>query len=122
MIEVLQTLPANVVGFKAKGTVTKVDYDTVVFPKVEAQVRKDVPLNYLFWVDTPIKEFSVGAWVQDAWLGIKNIAKWNRVAIVSDEKSVRDFTDVIGHTVPGEYKGFSTAEIDSAIQWASNKE
>lgn len=122
MIETIPGLPANVIGFKASGEVTKKDYDDVVFPLVSKQTDKTKKLNYIFVVDTPLGEFTAGAWVQDVWLGMKELARWHRVAIVSDSEKIRSFTDRMGHFVPGEYKGFTRTELTLAIAWAGGGE
>ncbi len=120
MIRELKDLPDNVVGFRATGKVTKEDYDDVVFPVVKKHISEKHPLNYLFFVDTSLGSFSAGAWLMDVWLGLKEIAKWKRVAIVSDDEGIRQFTDRYGHLVPGEYKGFASDGIQRAITWVSS--
>jgi hypothetical protein len=122
MIEKLPGLPAHVIGFRASGEVTKKDYDQVIFPVVSQQVDKTKKLNYVFVVDTALGNFTSGAWVQDAWLGLKELARWRRVAIVSDSEKIRSFTEKAGHFVPGEYKGFTTTELPVAIAWAGGGE
>ncbi|HTJ14240.1 MAG TPA: STAS/SEC14 domain-containing protein [Dinghuibacter sp.] len=119
MIEQLHDTPDNVIAFRATGEVTKEDYDRIVFPKVDTQTDEHKPLNYVFVVDTPLKNFTAAAWMRDAWLGLKEIARWHRVAIVSDQEGVRNFTNTVGHFVPGEYKGFHTKDLTEAIAWAS---
>ncbi|HEY4289928.1 MAG TPA: STAS/SEC14 domain-containing protein [Puia sp.] len=119
MITVLKDLPVNVVGFKAEGDVTKDDYDKVVFPEIKIQMSLYDKLNYVFWVDTPLKNFSAAAWISDAWLGLKEIAKWNRVSIISDDEGIRSFTDKASHLIPGEFRGFTTNEYETAVEWVS---
>ncbi len=119
MIELITLTPSNVIGFRATGEVTKKDYDEVVFPQVKKQAQAVNKLNYVFVVDTPLKNFSTGAWMQDAWLGVKELLNWRRVAIVSDDEKIRKFTDTAGHFVPGDYKGFTIAQLNEAIQWAA---
>ena len=119
MIELLSNLPTNVVGFKATGEVTKDDYEQIVFPQIEKHLNEGFKLNYVFVIETSLKNFTPGAWMEDAWLGLKKIAKWRRVAIVSDVESVRKFTDTIGHFLPGEYKGFTIFELNNALIWAA---
>jgi hypothetical protein len=118
MIELITPTPSNVIGFKASGEVTSDDYEKVIFPQVNKQVNAVSELNYVFVIDTNLKNFTGGAWVQDAWLGLKEMAHWHRVAIVSDEENIRKFTDTAGHFVPGEYKGFPMSELNQAITWA----
>src|SRR5581483_7384821 len=122
MIEVMKGLPSNVIGFRATGDVTMKDYREVIFPEVEKQTNKDKKLNYVFVIETSLKEFTTGAWISDAWLGLKEIANWRRVAIVSDVEKIRHFTDNAGHFAPGEYKGFRTSELNDAIVWAGEPE
>lgn len=119
MIESIPGLPDNVVGFRASADITKRDYDEVVFPTVSKHLQKGKELNYIFMVDTSLKDFSTGAWVQDIWLGLKDLFKWNRVAIVSDSERIRSFTDKAGHLIPGTYRGFTKGQLDEAINWAA---
>lgn len=119
MIESIPGLPENVIGFRTSGEVTKRDYDQVVFPTVKKYLAKGKELNYVFMVDTSLKNFSIGAWMEDVWLGLKELTKWNRVAIVSDSEKVRSFTDKAGHLIPGTYKGFTRGQLDEAIEWAA---
>jgi SpoIIAA-like len=118
MIELLKNIPVNVVGFRASGDVTKNDYEKVVFPQIAKHLHQGFSLNYVFVIETSLSNFTAGAWVEDLWLGLKKIAKWRRVAIVADDKSILKFTKTIGHIVPGEYKGFLMAEKEKALQWA----
>jgi hypothetical protein len=122
MIEKMTGLPSNVIGFRASGEVSLKDYRDIVFPEVNRQVDKEHKLNYVFLVDAPLNDFTTGAWISDAWLGLKEAARWRRVAIVSDVEKIRHFTDKAGKWVPGEYRGFPLAELKEAITWAGQPE
>ena len=120
MIEQIKNLPDNMVGFRASGEVTKDDFD-IVHKKVEQLVDKTGKLNYMLFLDTPPSEFTVGAWWEDALLGIKNITKWNRAAIISDSETVDKFTTVFSKVMPGEFKVFQKNDLERAIDWTSEK-
>ena len=122
MIEKMTGLPSNVVGFTASGEVDMKDYQDIVFPEVKKQVDKEHKLNYVFLVDTPLNDFTMGAWISDAWLGLKEAAQWRRVAIVSDVEKIRHFTDKASKWIPGEYRGFPVAELKEAVAWAAQPE
>jgi hypothetical protein len=122
MIELMKSLPSNVIGFRATGEVTAKDYREIVFPEIEKQAGNEDKLNYIFVIDTSLSEFTTGAWINDVWLGLKEAAKWRRVAIVSDVEKIRQFTDKAGHFAPGEYKGFRSSELNDAILWAAEPE
>lgn len=121
MIQQLENTPENMIGFRAVGEVTKEDFADNVIPSVEKQVEKTGKLNYLLLLDTSVKDFSAGAWWQDAILGIKNLTKWNRAAIVSDSEGIRRFTDFFSILMPGEFKGFHKEDLDKAILWTSEQ-
>jgi hypothetical protein len=122
MITLLNDLPSNMVGFKASGKVTREDFQNTVMPAVDALVRKTGELNYLLLLDTSLSDFSIGAWMQDLVLGAKHLLQWNRVAIVSDVKSIRSFTNLYSHVIPGEFKGFSHEQLDEAVAWTAGTE
>ena len=122
MIDLLPGLPANVVGFKATGEVTREDFEKVVFPGIKKYTDTSRKLNFIFFVDTPLRNFSTGAWIRDIWLGVKKFAAWRKVAIVSDVEKIRNFTDSVSHILPGEYRGFLPTEYEAAVQWAAAEE
>ena len=120
MISQITDLPQNMVGFRASGEVTKEDFEPVL-KIVEESVERNGKLNYLLFLDTSPKDFTVGAWLQDGLLGIKNLTEWNRAAIVSDSETVIKFTDVFSKIMPGEFRGFHKDEYNQAVDWTSEK-
>ena len=122
MIGVLPNLPPNVAGFRATGQVTREDYEKVVFPEVERHKQISDDLNFVFFVDTAMKNFSLGAWIRDLWLGLKGFTRWNKVAIISDLERVRNFTNAVSPWFPGEYKGFPPDQLEAAVRWAATLE
>ncbi|HQC07347.1 MAG TPA: STAS/SEC14 domain-containing protein, partial [Kaistella chaponensis] len=77
-------------------------------------------LNYLFYLDTDLDQFTAGAWFQDVLLGLQNITKWNRAAIVTDEESVQNFTAIFSVIMPGEFRFFPTEDLENALFWCAN--
>lgn len=121
MIEQIKNLPENMVGFIAAGKVDENDF-VIVKEEVRELVEKTGKLNYLLFLDNSPTDFTVGAWLQDAILGIKNITKWNRAAIVSDSETVIKFTNFFSKIMPGEFRGFHPNELQQAVDWTSEKE
>jgi hypothetical protein len=119
MITILPNLPPHVVGVKATGTITKEDFDNVVMPAVQEMANRTGKVNYLLLLETEVGNFEAGAWMKDAVMGIKHLLKWNKVAIVTDQKAVANFTDAFSYVVPGEYKGFALSELEQAKAWVS---
>lgn len=120
MIEQIKNLPSNMVGFRAGGEVTKEDFEPVL-EEVRKIVDKTGKLNYLLFLDNSPADFTLGAWMQDAFLGLKNITKWNRAAIVTDSQTIIDFTNAFSVLMPGEFKGFHKKDMQEAVDWTSEK-
>jgi hypothetical protein len=122
MIQEIENLPANMVGFKATGQVTAEDFTNTVMPRVKELISREGELNYLLVLDTSIKNFTIGSWIEDALMGIKHLLKWKRAAIVSDSEGIRTFTGIFSKLMPGEFRGFEHKDLQQAIQWTSGSE
>jgi len=120
MLTIINDLPSNVVGVKATGKVDKEDFDKVLIPALKELAGRTGKINYLLHLDTEVKNFTLGAWLRDAKIGLKNFFRWNKIAIVTDEKPVENFSDAFGLAVPGESKGFSVKELEEAKKWVSS--
>ena len=69
----------------------------------------------LLVLDTDIKNFTAGAWLQDALLGLKHLGKWNRAAIVTDSEDIISFTNGFSYVVPGEFHGFKKEAFNKTV-------
>ena len=120
MIEVLNDVASNVAGFKARGEVTKHDYETVVVPQVESKLASAGKIHFLLYLDTDVSNYTAGAWLEDGLIGLKHFTKWHKMAIVSDQEGVRKFTDLFSFIAPGEAKGFGKDEYEAAKTWVAS--
>jgi hypothetical protein len=120
MVELIQDLPANAVGFHAYGEVSKDDYQTVVIPAVDRLAAGNTKINFLLVLDTDVSDFTPGGIFNDILLGFKHFTKWNKVAIVSDLDKTAIFFDSISTPLPGETRRFSKNDIKGAKEWLSS--
>ncbi|MDP9960798.1 STAS/SEC14 domain-containing protein [Chryseobacterium lathyri] len=120
MITIIPEAPENVAAFSATGDVTKEDFENLVIPHVKEKVDQFGELNYLLYLDTDLDNFTMGAWLQDAFLGLKNLTKWNRTAIVTDKEGVQNFTEIFSVLMPGEFKSFPKENLYNALYWCKN--
>lgn len=121
MISRIKEVPDNMVAFRATGEVTREDFENVVFPAVDELVKRTGELNYLLLLETDANKFTLGAWWEDALLGLKKLFRWRRAAIVTDSTSIIRFTHIFSVFAPGVYKGFLPTEFDQAVTWVSGK-
>ena len=122
MLQFIKDLEPHVVGIHAIGEVTKEDMETVLMPRIDELVQRQGEINYLLVLETDVKNFTVGAWWEDLKVGLKNFTKWNKIAVVSDQKGVEWFTDAFRFFIPGKSKGFSVDQLDEAVKWITEKE
>lgn len=120
MIEVIQGMPPHVTAFRAAGIVTKEDYYKVINPFVKNAAAAFGKINYMLVLNTPLKNYTAGAWIQDGLLGFRYFFKWNRLAIVTEKDSIKKFTDTFGIFIPCPTKGFKMEEFSKAKEWISN--
>jgi hypothetical protein len=119
MLSIIPDLPAHVTGIRATGKVTKYDFEQVLIPAINDLVKRTGKINYLLLLETPISNFTLGAWIDDAIVGLKHFTQWHKIAIVTDQKGVEKFSDIFGYIVPGESKGFKLSELGAAKKWVS---
>ena len=119
MITLISDVPDNVAAFRATGNVNKDDYKNVVIPAIDALVKKQGKINFMLVLDTAIRNFSIGAFLQDIGVGLKHFSKWHRMAIVSESNAINKLSDLFSYIAPGETRGFFPAEIEKAKDWVS---
>ncbi|MEG2101726.1 STAS/SEC14 domain-containing protein [Flavobacterium oncorhynchi] len=107
----------NLVAFRALAEMTKEDFLIVVVPAVEHLVKQTNEINFLLVLDTEVEKFTAGEWLQEALLGLKNLGKWNRAAIVSDSEEIISLANGFGYVVPGEFHGFRKESFNKALNW-----
>jgi hypothetical protein len=122
MLQFIKDLEPHVVGIHAIGEVTKEDIETVLMPRIDELVQRQGEINYLLVLETDVKNFTVGAWWGDLKVGLKNFTKWNKIAVVSDQKGVEWFTDAFRFFIPGKSKGFAIDQLGEAVKWITEKE
>jgi hypothetical protein len=119
MIEKIADLPENVLGFKAKGTVTASDYASVIIPAVEALFSRQRKVRFLYHLGEEFAGFEAAAMWDDTQLGLKHLTGWERIAIVSDVEWIRGAVRVFGLAIPGHVRVFHNRELAEAMHWIS---
>ena len=119
MIEKIPNLPDNVLGVTAKGTVTADDYESVIMPAVEALFSRHGKVRFLYHLGNDFSGFEVAAMWDDTKLGLKYLAGWERMAVVSDVEWIRGAIRLFGLAMPGHVRAFHNSELTEATRWIS---
>lgn len=117
MIEKIPGLPANVLGFSAKGRITADDYETVIIPEVEARFAHQKKVRLLYHIGEEAEGFEAAAMWDDTKLGLKHITGWEKVAVVTDIEWMRGTMKLFAFAMPGEIRLFHNSELAHAVRW-----
>jgi len=117
MIEVLDDMPAGVIGFEASGKLEADDYRTVILPAlVRAAETGDVRFLIVY---RDFQGMSGGALWEDLKVGVEHLSAWKRIALVTDIEWMRHLTALFGWMTPGETRAFSIDQQAEAISWVA---
>lgn len=119
MIELIEGLPAGVIGLEAKGEVTDEDYDTVLIPAVEAAVERHEKVRLLYVLGAEFDGYTGAALWDDAKVGMSHLFSWERIAVVTDHDAYRRLVKGFGFMLPAKVRVFALAELEQAKDWVS---
>lgn len=119
MITLIKNLTDDIVGFSYDDEVTAADYETVVFPAVEAAVKENKDLKVLLRLGVSFKGFKLGALKDDMEIGIKYFKDWKKIAFVSDKEWMNHTVKAFGFLMPAKVRTFENKEMNEAIKWLS---
>jgi|SRR6185503_1566113 len=121
MLRLIENLPLHVTGIHACYNVSEEEYIELLTELLDNQIQKIKRINILLVLETDIKNFASGMWCGNVRIGLKHFFKWNKVAVVSDQQSLRGYSDLFKYIIPGKFRNFSLAKMDEAIIWVSKK-
>ncbi len=116
-IEMIPDLPDAVVGFVAKGQVTKEDYTGTLEPALKTALAAQDKVALLYVLGEEFTGYSGKAMWEDAKIGTESMSKWEKIAVVSDTKWVSESVGLFGHLMPSKIKVFSNADEAEARAW-----
>jgi SpoIIAA-like len=119
MLQKLNGLPSYVAAVRATGEVSKDDYERILVPELDRVSSQHGHIHFLMVLETPVKEFSLGAWTQDIVEGVKHYRGWKKVAVVTDQTGIEKLVGALSAIVPGESKGFPLARLEEAKTWVA---
>jgi len=117
MIETVSGLPDGVIGFNAKGRVTRKDYETVLIPGVEAALKRHDKLRLYYELGREFDGIDSGAMLEDFELGIRRLPHWEKLAVVTDVEWIRMAVNAFAFMIHGKVKVFPASEARAARDW-----
>lgn len=119
MVELLNDFPPHVAAYKASDAVTKEEYELVVMARVNEVANTYGKINFLVRLETDMSNYSIGALLDYLKISFKHFSKWERMAIVTDERWLQKAYEVLSFLVHGTIKGYDLKQFDEAKKWVS---
>lgn len=120
-LEVLTGLPDDVIGVAARGEITARDYAETLRPLIEARLATQPKLKLLYRLG-PEFDYSAGAVLADARLGLAHWNDFARIAVVTDVEWIARSMWLFAPLIPGEVRAFPDADLAAATAWLSEPE
>ncbi|HSH08860.1 MAG TPA: STAS/SEC14 domain-containing protein [Oceanipulchritudo sp.] len=120
MITKYSEVPDHVAAFRASGEVTAKDYEEVLVPLVEEKLSHHKKISLLYSLGPEFKRFTAGAMWDDTKVGLKHIANWEKIAMVTDVPWLRNTVQCLGFVMPAKVKVFHDAEFEQAKEWVAS--
>ncbi len=117
MIEHLKDFPDNVLAFVCSGQVSKVEYDSVVVPAVQAALKTHAKLRVYYETAADFSGIAPGAIWEDFKIGMEHFTRWERIAVVTDVSWIRHTVQFFSFMMPGAMKMFTLSDVARARQW-----
>jgi hypothetical protein len=113
MIEIVEGLPKNVVGFAVSGRLTMDDCREVLVPAIAKSLRRHEKIRLYYELNS---RFPGASW-DDLDLGLEHFSRCERVAIVTDIGWVRLTVKALRFLIPSEVRVFTTLEVEEGRDW-----
>ena len=123
MLEKLES-PDSVFAVEVVGKLEKADYETVLLPAIDAQIKGAGEIRSVWVFGEKYQGLTAGAVASDAKLYLgelvhRDLSKWKRCAIVTDKDWLRHSIQIFRFMIPGEVELFDVTQTQAAIDWAA---
>lgn len=117
MLEPIDGLGERTIAVRAVGKVSGDDYQRVLVPVVDAATAGGHKARLYLELGEEFEGYEAGGMAADAALGLGHFTDFERMALVTDHRWIRDAAGLFGMLVPGEVRVFAQAEAAAAREW-----
>lgn len=117
MLELIKDFPANVLGVRAKARVTAKDYEDVLVPAVQGALKQRDKIRLYYELGSDFEGIDPGAVFEDFKIGLGTLPHWEKLAVVTDVRWIREAVSVFAFLIHGTVKVFHVSEAAAAKNW-----
>ncbi|HET9067912.1 MAG TPA: STAS/SEC14 domain-containing protein [Amaricoccus sp.] len=116
-VELIEGLPDDALGIVVRGVIDAKDYAEKILPAIESRLARHEKIKVLVQVGPEFESFTAGAVWEDTKFGTANLARFSKVALVSDIGWMQSATRIFAPLVPGEVRVFPEKDLAAAKAW-----
>jgi len=120
MIEISSGTPENLVVAVAHGKVTGGDYEQVLIPAIEAKLKTQKKIRFLYQLARDFGGFTAGAVWDDAKLSLGHLTAFEAVAVVTDVPWITDGVKFFAFFLHCPVKAFHNEDLGEAMDWVEH--
>lgn len=117
MIEIIKDQPVNVLAVRAIGRVTAQDYEQVLIPAVEEALHQHDKIRLYYELGKEFEGIDAVAMFEDLKVGIGKLPYWEKLAVVTDVKWIKQAVSAFAFLIHGMVKVFPLSEAEAARIW-----
>ncbi len=117
MIKLLDGFPENVVACSGEGHVTRKDYEEVLIPRVNAVLSRYDKVRLYYEFGPAFHGIDAGAAWEDFKVGVENLSRWERMAVVTDVAWIRLALSAFRVFMPRQLRLFAANQSSHARAW-----
>ena len=121
MLKLMNDLPDSVLGVYAEGKIIGTDYETVLIPALELKLKSNKKIQMIYHLSNSFTGFDLNALMDDAKMGLKHLAAFDKIALVSDHHVINNFLKFFGFLFSCELRIYQESELNEAKKWISEK-
>jgi hypothetical protein len=120
MVERIEGMPGDTLGFRLSGKLTREEYFQILDP-VKERLERNEKVSFLVETAPDFHGLDLGALWEDVKagesVGLKHRKAWERLGVVTDKDWMRHGIAAFGWLIPGEIRVFEPGELEQAKAW-----
>ncbi len=116
MIDIMEESTGSILGLHVSGTLREADYEQLL-PELEKLFQEHGKLRILFFADQDFRGWDLSAAWQDASLGFRHAADFERLALVGAPEWVVWCVRLSAFLMKGEIRIFPADQLEDAWRW-----
>lgn len=117
MIKIDHQTDNGILELRFTPPVTDKDYTETLVPAIDRAIEASDRVRVLAVVEAGCTDFTLGAMLEDARVGLKHWRGFDRIAVVTDDKVVKTATKALSVFMPCPVAVFAMNELEDARRW-----